>query len=65
MTIAVYKFTDLLNLKTVCKSTDLQVYNLIDLPCQTIDFHSPSVFQGKSQLALNLTAVITCLKSYC
>ena len=28
-----------------------------------MDFHSPSVFQEKLQLALNITAVVTCLKS--
>ena len=65
MAIGVHNFTDLVNLQTVCKSTYLQVYKAIDSPCQNMDFHSPSVFKKKSQLALNITAVVTCLKSYC
>ena len=65
MAIGVHNFTDLVNLQTVCKSTDLQVYKSIDSPCQNMDFHSPSIFKEKSQLALNITAVVTCLKSYC
>ena len=59
MALGVHNFTDLVNLQTVCKSTDLQVYKSIDLPCQNMYFHSPSVFQEKSQLALNITAVVT------
>ena len=60
MALGVHDFTDLVNLQTVCiKSTDLQVYKSIDSPCQNMDFHSPLVFQGKSQLALNITVVIT------
>ena len=65
MAIGVHNFTDLVNLQTVCKSTDLQVYKSIDSPCQNMDFHLPSVFKEKSQLTLNITAVVTCLKSYC
>ena len=65
MAIEVYNFTDLVNLQTVCKSTDLKVYKSIDSPCQNMDFHSPSIFQEKSQPALNITAVVTCLKSHC
>ena len=64
MAIEVHNFTDLVNLQTVCKSTDLQVYKSIPSPNQNMVFHSPSVFQEKSQLALNITAVVTCLKSY-
>ena len=30
MTMTVHNFTDLVNLQTVCKSTDLQVYKFID-----------------------------------
>ena len=65
MAIGVHNFTDLENLQTVCKSTDLQVYKSIGSPCQNMDFHSPSVFKEESQLELNITAVVTCLKSYC
>ena len=65
MAIEVHDFTDLVNLQTVCKSTDLQVYKSIDSSCQNMDFHSPSIFQQKSQPALNITAAVTCLKSYC
>ena len=38
MALGVHNFTDLVNLQTVCKSTDLQVYKSIDLPCQNMDF---------------------------
>ena len=65
MALGVHNFTDLLNLQTVCKSTDMQVYKSIDSLCQNMDIHSPSVFQEKSHLALNITAAVTCLKSYC
>ena len=34
MALGVHNFTDLVNLQTVCKSTDLQVYKSIDSPCQ-------------------------------
>ena len=64
MAIEVHNFTELVNLQTVFKSTDLQVYKSIDSPCQNIDLHSPSIFQEKSQPALNMTAVVICLKSY-
>ena len=60
MALGVHNFTDLVNLQTVCKSTDLQVgYKSVDSPSQNMDLYSPSVFQGKSQLALNMTAVVT------
>ena len=32
MALGVHNFTDLVNLQTVCKSTDLQVHNSIDCP---------------------------------
>ena len=38
MALGVHNFTDLVNLQTVCKSTDLQVYKSIDSPCQNMDF---------------------------
>ena len=47
MALGVHNFIDLVNLQTICKSTDLQVYKSIDSPCQNMDFHSPSVFQEK------------------
>ena len=65
MTIAVHNFIDLVNLQTVCKSTDFRFYKSIDSPCQNTDFHSPSVFKEKLQLALNIIAVVTCLQTYC
>ena len=37
MDLGVHNFTDLVNLQTVCKSTDLQVYKSIDSPCQNKD----------------------------
>ena len=37
MASEVHDFTDLVNLQTVCKSTDLQVYKSIDSPCQNKD----------------------------
>ena len=60
MALGVHNFTYLVNLKTVCKSTDLQVFKSIDSPCQNMDFHSPSVFHEISQLKLNMTAVVIC-----
>ena len=64
MALGVHNFTDLVNLQTVCKSTDLQVYKSIDSPCQNMTqiwiLYSPSVFQEKSQLALNTIAVVKC-----
>ena len=65
MTMQVHNFTDLVNLQTVCISTDLQIYNFIDSSCQNTDFHLPTVFKEKSQLVLNITAVVTCLQTYC
>ena len=38
MALRVHNFTDLVNLQTVSKSTDLQVYKSIDSPCQNMDF---------------------------
>ena len=38
MALGVHNFTDLVNVQTVCKSTDLQVYKSIDSPCQNKDF---------------------------
>ena len=65
MAIGVHDIIDLVNLQTVCKSTDLQGYKSIDSPCQNMDFHSPLVFKEKSQLPQNINAVVTCFKSYC
>ena len=36
MALGVHNFTDLVNLQTVCKSSDLQVYKSIDSPCQNM-----------------------------
>ena len=38
MALGVHNFTEVVNLQTVCKSTDLQVYKSIDSPCQNMDF---------------------------
>ena len=38
MALEVHNFTDLVNLQTVCKSTDLQVFKSIDSPCQNMNF---------------------------
>ena len=38
MASGIHNCTDLVNLQTVCKSTDLQVYKSIDSPCQNMDF---------------------------
>ena len=38
MALGVHNFTDIVNLQTVCKSTDLQVYKSIDSPFQNMDF---------------------------
>ena len=56
MALGVHTFTDLVNLQTVCKSTDLQVYKSMDSRI----LYSPSVFQEKSQLVLNTIAIVTC-----
>ena len=47
MALGVHNFTDLVNLQTVCKSTDLQVYKSIDLPCQNKDFVFAFSIPGK------------------
>ena len=60
MALGVRNFTDLVNLQTVCKSTDLQVYKSIDSPCQNMDFVFAFSIQEKSQLALNTIAIVTC-----
>ena len=61
MALGVHNFTDLVNLQTVCKSKDLQVYKSIDSPCQNKDFvFAFSIPEKKSQLALNTVAVVTC-----
>ena len=38
MALGVHNFTDLVNLQTVCKSTDLKVFKSMDSPCQNMDF---------------------------
>ena len=47
MALGVHNFTDLVNLQTVCKSTDLQVYKSIDSPCQNMDFVFDFSIPGK------------------
>ena len=47
MASKVHNFTDLVNLQTVCKSTDLQVYKSIDSPCQNMDFVFAFSIPGK------------------
>ena len=47
MALGVHYFTDLVNLQTVCKSTDLQVYKSIDLTCQNMDFVLAFSIPGK------------------
>ena len=47
MTVGVHKFTDLVNLQTVCKSTDLQVYKSEDSPYQNVDFVFAFCIPGK------------------
>ena len=47
MALEVHNFTDLVNLQTVCKSTDLQVYKSIDSPCQNMDFVFAFSIPGK------------------
>ena len=47
MALGVDNFTDLVNLQTVCKSTDLQVYKSIDSSCQNKDFVSAFCIPGK------------------
>ena len=37
----------------------------MDSSCQNTDFQSPSEFREKSQLTRNITAVETCLQTYC
>ena len=60
MASGVHNFTDLINLQTVCKSTNLQVYKSMDSTCQNMDFVFAFSTPGKSQLALNTIAVVTC-----
>ena len=47
MASGVHNFTDLVNLQTVCKSTDLQVYKSIDSHCQNMDFVFAFSIPGK------------------
>ena len=47
MASGVHNFTDLVNLQTVCKSTDLQVYKSIDSTCQNMDFVFAFSIPGK------------------
>ena len=47
MALGVHNFTDLVNLQTVCKSTDLQVYKSIDSPSQNKDFVFAFSIPGK------------------
>ena len=50
MALGVYNFTDLVNLQTFCKSTDLQVYKSIDSHCQNKDFVFAFNIPGKIAL---------------
>ena len=56
MALGVHNFTDLVNLLTVCKSTDLQVYKSIDSPCQNKDFAFAFSIPGK---------IVACTKHSC
>ena len=56
MALGVHNFTDLVNLQTVCKSTDLHVYKSIDSPCQNMDFVFAFSIQGK---------IADCIKHNC
>ena len=47
MALGVHNFTDLVNLQTVCKSTDLQVYKSIDSRWQNKDFVFAFSIPGK------------------
>ena len=47
MALGVHNFTDLVNLQTVCKSTDLQSYKSMDSPCQNMDFVFALSIPGK------------------
>ena len=47
MALGVHNFTDLVNLQTVCKSTDLQVYKSIDSPCHEYGFLFAFSISGK------------------
>ena len=47
MALGVHNFTDLVNLQTVCKSTDLQVYKSIDSPWQNKDLVFAFSIPGK------------------
>ena len=47
MASGVHNFTDLVNLQTVCKCTDLQVYKSINSPCQNMDFVFAFSIPGK------------------
>ena len=47
MAVGVHNFTDLVNLQTVCKSTDLQVCKSMDSPCQNMDFVLAFSIPGK------------------
>ena len=47
MALGVHNFTDLVNLQTVCKSTDLQDYKSTDSPCQNKDFVFTFSIPGK------------------
>ena len=47
MASGVHNCTDLVNLQTVCKSTDLQVNKSIDSTCQNMDFVFAFSIPGK------------------
>ena len=53
MALGVHNFTDLVNLQTVCKSTDLQVYESIDSPCLNTDFVFAFSIPGKIAACTN------------
>ena len=56
MDLGVHNFTDLVNLQTVCKSTDLQGCKSIDSPCQNMDFVFAFSITGK---------IAACTKNNC
>ena len=64
MATGVHNFTDLVNLQTVCKSKDLQVYKSIDSPCQNMDFVFAFSILGKIGACTKHNCGRNMLKSY-
>ena len=64
MASGVHNFTDLVNLQTVCKSTDLQVYKSIDSTCQNMDFAFAFSILGKIAACTKHNRGRSMLKSY-